>query len=725
MAKISLVMIVKDEEYNLRRCVDSVKSIVDEFVIVDTGSTDNTKNIIAEYGQVFEIPFEDFVTTKNKALEMATGDYILFMDADEFVIDGIDNLKDFAERGQGDAISALIVEGNDTTIYNQYHRFRLWKNKPEFRFIGPGCHEVIDIGNGKTFYDKSIRVRHVHDKPGKDTEAKERINMYVRLLSDAVEKNPQDSRAWFYLARTFLDAANYYMAIQSYKKYISIEGNQFTDERWQAYYDMAKAYKAVGEYDAATRSLFAAIHIDERRAEAFTLAGVLAYNRGDFKQAIDFFEKAISTPIPETTLFLDPTMYSQVPADYLVVCYDKTGDKKRAAMMALKTLATSVPVSSNLDERKLKNVLFYARSEHKKIFMALGDTPEPLYAGVLYSRGAGGVETAFIELSTALARLGHEVFLFCKCDKPHTSNGVYYVPFQRMQEYSAFDPDIMISSRWTEPFIDGNWNRAKKIFWFQDAIPCHTADIVANNVCDQFVCSSTWHRDFLLERFSVISPEKLHIVPLGIDHALFAQTAPKDRWKAVYSSSPDRGLFDLFDMWGDITTALPKIHLSVFYGINHLKAWNTDHAWQKRINQWIDRCDLAAKKYGNIRFTERLPKRQLADEIQSASICLYPCNFHETFCITALEMQAAGVVSVSSGIGALCNTYNRFSNVLIDEPVGTREYRSKFVESTIDIMSNTAKLSNMGTACRQYGTRLETSWKTIAEKWEGIIDANR
>ena len=74
---ISLVMIVKNEAAILRETLERVRPIVDEWVIVDTGSTDGTQAIISEYGPVNELAFEDFVTTKNKALALATGQYIL------------------------------------------------------------------------------------------------------------------------------------------------------------------------------------------------------------------------------------------------------------------------------------------------------------------------------------------------------------------------------------------------------------------------------------------------------------------------------------------------------------------------------------------------------------------------------------------------------------------------------------------------------------------------
>ncbi|MCM3238363.1 glycosyltransferase family 2 protein [Heyndrickxia oleronia] len=94
---ISLAMIVKNEENSIKRCIDSVKSLVDEIVIVDTGSTDKTMNILSEYSNIKVFNFEwcdDFSLARNYSIENTTGDYVLVLDADEYLIDGSrDELK--------------------------------------------------------------------------------------------------------------------------------------------------------------------------------------------------------------------------------------------------------------------------------------------------------------------------------------------------------------------------------------------------------------------------------------------------------------------------------------------------------------------------------------------------------------------------------------------------------------------------------------------------------
>ena len=85
MSKITLSMIVKNEERYLRECLESVKDIVSEIVIVDTGSTDSTIKIAKDYGaKLYSFGWiNDFSAARNFALSKSTGDWILYLDADE------------------------------------------------------------------------------------------------------------------------------------------------------------------------------------------------------------------------------------------------------------------------------------------------------------------------------------------------------------------------------------------------------------------------------------------------------------------------------------------------------------------------------------------------------------------------------------------------------------------------------------------------------------------
>ena len=96
---ISACIITKDEEKNIDRCLESIKNIVDEIIIVDTGSNDNTVNVAKRYSnKIFHYVWEDdFSKARNFAIEKANGDYILFLDADEY-LDCYFDLKEFLKN---------------------------------------------------------------------------------------------------------------------------------------------------------------------------------------------------------------------------------------------------------------------------------------------------------------------------------------------------------------------------------------------------------------------------------------------------------------------------------------------------------------------------------------------------------------------------------------------------------------------------------------------------
>jgi len=296
MAKIACCAIVKNEEEILRTMLENVKPLVDEYVIFDTGSTDKTKEIIAEYGEVYETPFVNFVDTKNVVLDTVLTkniDYVLWMDADERIYQNINKLREYAEQGI-DCICAKITEGplDDSIIYNKYDRNRMWKNNGKWRFVGPNVHEVC-CGEGDIIFDSEILVRHEHLKSDKGITARERFEKYVKLLTDYISEHPLDTRAWFYLARTHKDMNNVLEAISCYSTYLDLPNNMFRDERWQAYFDGACCWKELGEYEKAKIWLECSLQIDSRRAESYNLLGLLMFNRQNYEKAVEYYKQAI------------------------------------------------------------------------------------------------------------------------------------------------------------------------------------------------------------------------------------------------------------------------------------------------------------------------------------------------------------------------------------------------------------------------------------------------
>jgi len=290
--------------------------------------------------------------------------------------------------------------------------------------------------------------------------------------------------------------------------YLSQPNLTFKDEIWQAHYDIAKCCKTNGEYDKAVEWIKKSIVVDDTRSESYCLLGDIYFQRQEYDIAVACYSSAIREIPSHVILFLSPYFYSQYPKDQLVLCYYYLGDFDNADMVC-KDLINS---NNGRDNRILNNLSWITKKTSATIFMTLGLTPEPVYGGMINDVGVGGVETTYLELSEELAKQGKNVLLFCTTDKPHIYKGVYYIPYTAINEYWNLNPDVIITSRWFDPFYVES--KSKKIIWFQDAffgIPSDKPDLFSK--ADSIICSSLWHRNYILERLGrSIKPNKLKIL---------------------------------------------------------------------------------------------------------------------------------------------------------------------------------------------------------------------
>lgn len=706
---ISLVMIVKNETVALPACLDSVQGLVDEWVIVDTGSTDGTQDLVRERcGAVHEIPFTNFVDTKNAALALATGQYILFMDADERLLDGHDRLRAAAQAGEVGAVAGRIIEGPLPQIVNTYYRNRLWRNDGSWRFVGPGVHEVV-VGDGPVVWEKDVVVYHDHRHRTPESYAA-RYELYLGLLHAALDQDPHDTRAWFYLARTLRDADRHLEAIEAYESYLTLDSN-FRDERWQAAFDIATCWQVHGEYGKAWAALDRAREIDPRRAETECLAGDLHMQLAEWQAAATCYERAAQLPIPtDVVLFLDPQAHVTRPHDQLVICYDKLRDYAAGLRQAVATnLAYPQP-----QPRVVNNLTFLRVQHDRRWFFWLGRTPEPVTGDLIEKQGVGGVETTYIELPKALAAAGQRVMVACACDAAHVVDGVWFVPYTQPDTWQWFRPQVVVASRDFSAFRGDVTN----LVWLQDAWfaepPAGIWDQAAG-----VVVSSPWHRSYLAQRAGAAAIAKSAVIPLGIRKAMFAglETVAKLPRQVIYSSNPDRGLETLRRAWPEICERVPEANLVVTYGWEGLRTWSNDPAWQAQQEQRRTELLAWAEQAGNVRFTGRLRKADLYRELAQSAVCGYSNNFWETFCITALETQAAGTPMVTTALGALPTTLNQDCNILIEGDPFSANYQSAFTDALVDLLLDDARRADYAAQCRAHITQTPCDWTDIARQW--------
>lgn len=213
---LSLCMIVKNEERCILRCLESVKDIVTQFIIVDTGSTDRTIPLIESFKEKYpslEVQIhsftwvDDFSAARNFALDHAKGEYIFTLDADEYI--NPSDINQFKKLKKSLLKSTKIVwfrffnvRVDGIPMYEDRMRVcRIFPNRSDLRYSRK-IHEVLDFNEkyNKRHYNTDIKILHDgYDWDGVDVTSKRQRNLL--LLNKAFQENPDDTLSLFYFAR--------------------------------------------------------------------------------------------------------------------------------------------------------------------------------------------------------------------------------------------------------------------------------------------------------------------------------------------------------------------------------------------------------------------------------------------------------------------------------------------------------------------------------------------
>ncbi len=204
---ITLCMIVKNEARTLPRCLASVRELAGEFVIVDTGSTDSTPQIAAAHNaKLSSTDFSrvDFAAARNHALALATGRWILTLDADE-VLDpaGIPLIRELASSAANAGYYFQRSNHGASDKPTQDHVVRLFPNRPDYRYRGR-VHETIDdsiLAGGGRLIPTAIRIE--HEFASTPESRAQRNQWYIGILKEELAENPNDTSRLDFLAAEY------------------------------------------------------------------------------------------------------------------------------------------------------------------------------------------------------------------------------------------------------------------------------------------------------------------------------------------------------------------------------------------------------------------------------------------------------------------------------------------------------------------------------------------
>lgn len=325
--------------------------------------------------------------------------------------------------------------------------------------------------------------------------------------------------------------------------------------------------------------------------------------------------------------------------------------------------------------------------------------------------GIGGSETAVIEIGTRLAKRGWKVVVFNRCASlSKMVDGVEYRKYWQINIHDQFD----VIWLWRSPvFLDIQWKARKVVFDLHDVWP--DTDFTQERVarCDQIMVKSTFHQSL----FPSLPSNKTLVVGNGIDIRRFDGAQARDRHRFVYSSGPVRGLEALLQMWPTIKKNIPQAELHVYYG---WISFAEEHKNNPDVISWISMMKNLIKQDG-ITDHGRVSQDRLAAELLQSSVWLYPTNFIEIHCITALEMQAAGVIPVTTGFAAL-NETQKSGRKLPGNPYD-KAWQDRYIDAVVETYSTLSTDEAEKERLRGYHFVEDCTWDQVAAQWDKIAAA--
>ena len=678
---ICLAMIVKNAGPEFKEILKTNINYFDYWIILDTGSTDGTQQVITEIlkskpGVLHEEPFVNFKVSRNRCLELCGNrcEYILTLD-DTYIVKG--DLRKFLNETRGDTFAdsfSLMIQSNDSEYYSN----RIIKSRSGLRYIHT-IHEVITDQNNinvsippEEAYIFDVRSEYMEQR------TTNRKQLDLDLLFKELETTPDDPRTIYYIGQTYGCMNDEIQKAKYFEQRIKVDG--YVQEKIDALFELARCYNFKVNCETLTlkkngdtltnkqwqrcEELYrAAYQLDTTRPDSLYFIGIHYYLEGDYNTAYINFKKALEVGYPIHSQYsLKPTLsYHFLPRFLTEICYyveDYQLGLKAAELFLTKN--TIFDQSWNLVHNWYKihlNLVKMPQVKSNILVIVTDGGWEPWTGRTIETKGLGGSETWIIETARHLQH-DFNVVVFCNTDKSEIYNGVGYNPINLFHEFIATTPvEHCIISRFTEYIPVALKGLAKNVsVIFHDIIPSET--IVPVHPKIKLIFGLTrWHQ----QKIKTLFPQfNVNYINYGIDKSEINGNKLKNNF--IYSSFPNRGLVVLLNMWPRIKEIIPDATLSVYCNLQQEWVNQVAPEMMKEIKESINQKDIT--NYGWV------DKQTLMRAWNNAEYWLYPCIFEETFCLTALEAAISRTLPITNGLAALSETAR--NGIIIDgDPLST------------------------------------------------------
>jgi len=345
-----------------------------------------------------------------------------------------------------------------------------------------------------------------------------------------------------------------------------------------------------------------------------------------------------------------------------------------------------------------------------RIVFYIGPSWKPWDPNTIKLNGEGGSEIATMQMSKLLAAKGHQVFVYNDPQQEGIYDGVEYLHHSKFINLEA---DVLIASR-TPGAVDDRFHNTfqKKILWHHDMHVYDSLTEERSSKIDLHLALSDYHLQYLKAKYPFI--QNIRLTSNGLDLNLYNQSVARNPHKAIYSSSPNRGLHVACQMWKEIRSHVPDAELHVFYGFDN---------WSKTVENKNDPIELMemrlikglAESTPGVILRGRVNAQQLANEQLSAGVWCYPTAWHETSCITAMEAQAAGMYTVTTDLAALPETVGDGDyGALLPGNNETLVYQREFIKQMVAFMQVDSEVARQKIKDRAIS---KFDWNKVCDQW--------
>lgn len=709
---ISLAMIVKNEAHHLPNLFKSIEGCFDEIHITDTGSTDNTVEIAKNSGAIVH-NFEwvnDFSIARNKSFEPVKTDYVMWMDGDDILsnkesfIQWRDNVMDLADYWIARYDYTLNNEGVPLCSFARERVLKTSKQMQWEYFVHEGIKPVSNFGPVRTNLASTWHITHKRT----DEDIKNDRSRNLKLFQD--RKDKLDARMQYYYGKELFEAGKPVEAANVLLTASTLPELEYHDRVLTLQY-ACFAYLQCNQYERVIELGHQGSVLAPNRAEFYILIGDAYLKLNKFLDAIPFYNaaKACEGQLPKmgtTAIFHTEDMYKTYPRNQLARIYATCSRIDEARSEAKECLDRyNNPEAKILLEEldKMKNIFFGFKNAKSCDDIVISCPPGGPYewdAKIYKERSMGGSETAAIEMAYWLHKLSQrKVKIFNGRQNTLTVDGVEYLPAHDVNKY-------MMENK---PFLHIAWRHNVKITNAPTFLWCHDLFTPGAENTDNYsrlMCLTPFHKRYLMANHG-IPEDKLYLTRNGIVPERFKEPLPhKNPNKIVFPNSPDRGLDRSIKIVERVREQFPDLELHVFYGIEHLPKYG-----HQKLH---DNLKEMISKRPWIKYHGATEQTKLMQHFREAAVWLYPSDWIETSCISALELLGTGVYPIVRRTGGIVDTlsdaYSQGMCSIIDSDCISEIEHELYGEELIKTLKEK----------RWERVKIDPekfSWKSVASQW--------